>query len=360
MLGPMLSKYICFMVCAAMAAQAAEKVVGGPFAVNVSGRSATVVWIVETGEAAISAQGGTESRTVPTLRAEKVVFRGLKPGTEFQYKVPGQELTGSFKTPPAEDQPFEFVVYGDNRTRAAAHKKVIEAVLANSHPDFVVQTGDMVADGADNSQWPTFFDIERELLRHTAFFPTIGNHEHNAGDYYDFFQTTPYYSFDWGNAHFVFFDSDLANAAPTQTARKAFWNEQTAWMEDDLRKSQGATFRFVVAHHPPMTAVASRQGDNAHVTALMPMWEKYHVTAGMFGHDHNYQHYLKNGVHYIIAGGGGAPLYDVDKPPAGITLKVRKTENFVRVRVEGKVAHMVAFGPDGSTIDSMDLEGEAH
>jgi hypothetical protein len=27
-------------------------------------------------------------------------------------------------------------------------------------------------------------------------------------------------------------------------------------------------------------------------------------------------------VHYVITGGGGAPLYDVDKPPTGITQKV--------------------------------------
>jgi hypothetical protein len=25
----------------------------------------------------------------------------------------------------------------------------------------------------------------------------------------------------------------------------------------------------------------------------------YHVTAAFFGHDHNYQHYLKEGIHYI-------------------------------------------------------------
>ena len=194
----MLPKLVCGLVCAALAAQAADKVVGGPFAVNLSGRSATVVWIVQTGEASIVAQGATEARTVPTLRAEKVVFRGLKPGVQFSYKVPGEDLSGSFKTPPSGDQPFEFVLYGDNRTRPDAHKKVIQAVLAYSHPDFVVQTGDMVADGADASLWPVFFDIERELLRHVAFFPSLGNHEHNATDYYDFFQAAPYYSFDWG------------------------------------------------------------------------------------------------------------------------------------------------------------------
>jgi len=356
----MLLKSVCVSVCMTMAALAADKVVGGPFAVNVSGRSATVVWIVQTGEASLTAQGGATAQTVPVLRTQKVVFRGLRPGIEYSYKVPAQELSGTFKTAPIGDAPFEFVLYGDNRTRADAHRKVIQAMLAHSHPDFVVQTGDMVADGADASLWPVFFDIEHDLLRQVAFFPSLGNHEHNASDYYDFFQAAPYYSFDWGRAHFTIFDSDLANSAATETARQAFWKEQTAWLEEDLRRSQGADFRFVAAHHPPMTAVASRQGDNPHIAALMPMFEKYHVTAAMFGHDHNYQHYLKNGVHYIIAGGGGAPLYDVDKPPADITVKIMKTENFVRVQVSGKVAQMVAFAPDGSEIDRATLEGGTH
>jgi len=47
------------------------------------------------------------------------------------------------------------------------------------------------------------------------------------------------------------------------------------------------------------------------------MLEKYHVSGAFFGDDHNYQHYLKNGIHYVVTGGGGAPVYDVDKPAEG-------------------------------------------
>ena len=71
------------------------------------------------------------------------------------------------------------------------------------------------------------------------------------------------------------------------------------------------------------------------MTALTEMFEKYHVSAGFFGHDHNYQHYMKKGIHYLTAGGGGAPLYDVNSPPASITQKVVSIENFVSVAVNG-------------------------
>jgi acid phosphatase type 7 len=101
--------------------------------------------------------------------------------------------------------------------------------------------------------------------------------------------------------------------------------------------------------------VNNRQGDNAHVAALIPMLEKYKVTAMFNGHDHNYQHFEKNGIRYITTGGGGAPLYDVDMPPAYITKKVEMTENFVRVRVDGKKAVAEAVGIDGRVIDKFEL-----
>jgi acid phosphatase type 7 len=154
-------------------------------------------------------------------------------------------------------------------------------------------------------------------------------------------------------------DTDIANFSGGESARKSAWNEQVQWLEEDLKQAQGSEFRFVVGHHPPMTAVSYRQGDNAHMTALEPMFEQMRVTAAFFGHDHNYQHYLKSGVHYVIAGGGGAPLYDVDKPPAGITIKVQSIENFVRLQVEGKTVHVTAIAPDGTKLDTFEMEGAA-
>jgi hypothetical protein len=110
----------------APAAPAAEEVVGGPFVVNVTTRSAQVVWIVKSGEASLTT-AGANPKTAPVLRSESVTFNGLRTGTEYEYSVPGQEnLKGKFKTPPAAGEPFEFVVYGDTRSRHDVHRKVIE------------------------------------------------------------------------------------------------------------------------------------------------------------------------------------------------------------------------------------------
>jgi len=331
-------------------------VAGGPYVVNVGPSSATVMWLVESGDTAIGNPPGRSDKTAPVLRPEKLTLTGLIPGNTYSYEAfPGEAGKGSFKTPPAGDAPFEFVVFGDTRTRHDVHRAVIQGILKHAHPDFIMHTGDLVADGNDTSLWPIFFGIEGPLLRKAAFFPALGNHERNSKNYYGYMEARAYYSFDWGDAHFTVINSDLGNAAPTKAERAGFWEEQTHWLESDLGGAQRAAFRFVFAHHPPMTAVTFRQGSNPHMTALEPLFEKYRLTAAFFGHDHNYQHYLKSGIHYFITGGGGAPLYDVDSPPAGITKKVASTENFVVVKVDGKTAHIEALKPGGELLDATDL-----
>jgi 3',5'-cyclic AMP phosphodiesterase CpdA len=342
---------------AAILVSGQERLAGGPYTVNVSQKSATVAWVVESGEVTLSSASGVAAKSSPVLRAEKASFTGLQPGVTYSYQVPGHpEAKGSFKTAAsAGTAAFQFVVYGDTRTRHDVHRTVVAGILKSATPDFILHTGDLVEDGADSSLWPIFFSIEAPLLSKTAFFPTIGNHERNDPSYYDFFAAHPYYSFNWGNSHFTVIDSDLVNVSPSKVARDTFWAEQTRWLEDDLIRGQSSEFRFVMAHHPPLTAVSSRQGDNPHMTALMPMLEKYKVTAAFFGHDHNYQHYLKNGIHYFITGGGGAPLYDVDKPPAGITQKVLSSENFMVLKVDGKALRAEALKPSGESIEITEI-----
>jgi hypothetical protein len=346
-------------IALAQAAMGADKLVGGPYVVNTGARSATVMWIVERAQASLGEAPDKLTRKAPSLHAEKISFAGLEAGKTYYYDIgQGEAGKGSFTTPPKRGDPYKFLVYGDNRTRHDVHRKVVEKILEGDRPDFVLQTGDLVENGADQSLWPIFFDIEHELLRKTSFFPALGNHERNDKQFYEFFDMSlPYYSFNWGNAHIVVLDSDVGNVADTPSAREAFWTAQTKWLEEDLDKNQSAAFRFITAHHPPMTAVESRQNDNKQMTALMPLFEKYRVTAAFFGHDHNYQHYLRNGIHYVIAGGGGAPLYDVKLPPKDITIKVVSIENFVRVSVNGTTASVEAKSIDGSTLDAFELKG---
>ncbi len=181
-----------------------EQVVGGPYVVNVGPRSAAVMWIVKTGQAMVGITPGALGTPVPILRAEKLPLTALTPGTQYFYQAfPGDAGKGSFKTAPAGAAPFQFVVYGDTRTRHDVHRAVIAAVLKYSNPDFVMQTGDLVENADSTALWPIFFDAERQLLRKAAYFPALGNHEHHSKNYYEFMDAKPYYSFNSGAAHFA-------------------------------------------------------------------------------------------------------------------------------------------------------------
>jgi len=356
-------KKLLVLLAVSVSALSAEEVIAGPAVVNVGPRTATVVWLVNDGQSTLGESPTDQKLTSQSIRARKTVYTGLKGNTTYYYTIPGG-ITGHFKTPPAPPRANEpaaaplqytFVVYGDTRTRHDVHAQVMAAV-EKTNPDFIVHTGDLVNSGADTQLWPIFFNIEKAVLSKAAFYPSLGNHEKNDDHYFEFVDAKePYYSFNWGNAHFSILNTDIDSFAPSEEGRNRYWREQVNWLEQDLQKNQNADFRFVVGHHPPFTAVSYRQGDNPHITSLVPLMEKYRVTAMFNGHDHNYQHYEKKGVQYITTGGGGAPLYDVDAPPAYITKKVEKTENFVRVQVDGKRAVVEALGTDSRVIDHFEM-----
>jgi len=71
--------------------RAEEKLAGGPYVVNAGQRSATVVWIVEKGQATLGAEPDKLEKSGPVLRADKVTFTGLKPGTTYYYNATGTE-----------------------------------------------------------------------------------------------------------------------------------------------------------------------------------------------------------------------------------------------------------------------------
>ena len=106
-----------------------EKIVGGPFTVGVTQRTATMVWIVQSDEVTLRPTTGSATLTSPSLRVEKTTFTGLQPNTSYEYAIPdaGNAATGSFKTPPpAGPVPYRFMVYGDTRTRHDVHQRVID------------------------------------------------------------------------------------------------------------------------------------------------------------------------------------------------------------------------------------------
>jgi hypothetical protein len=102
------------------------------------------------------------SKNVSGIQVARIT--GLEPAVRYVYDVrvggAGAAAIGAgrFSTGRAADTstPTTFLVYGDDRSDDAAHAAVVHAMTAAAS-DFVVQTGDMVADGGSEGDWPRFF-----------------------------------------------------------------------------------------------------------------------------------------------------------------------------------------------------------
>jgi hypothetical protein len=71
------------------------------------------------------------------------------------------------------------------------------------------------------------------------------------------------------------------------------------------------------------------------------------------GHDHIYERSLRNGIWYIVTGGGGAPLYDVNQNPNPYQVYAEKTLHFCKLLIDGEQVTFEMIRADGTVGDSI-------
>lgn len=78
---------------------------------------------------------------------------------------------------------------------------------------------------------------------------------------------------------------------------------QLAWLERALAASS-ARFKIVAGHHTVFSG-GSTHGDTPDLIArLLPLLRRHGVTAYVNGHDHDLQHIVRDGLHFICSGAG--------------------------------------------------------
>jgi hypothetical protein len=101
----------------------------------------------------------------------------------------------------------------------------------------------------------------------------------------------------------------------------AITSRQTAWLEQQLSESV-ATWKIAVFHHPPYTC-GGHSGSSSVIREWVPLFEDYGVQLVLSGHDHNYQRFAaRNGVTYVVDGGGAAGLYRLRSCPRSYPRRV--------------------------------------
>jgi len=220
---------------------------------------------------------------------------------------------------------FRFAVYGDTRDGHDIHRDIVKAV-ESTKPELVLQTGDLVSDSSVEAQWNIFEEITRSMRAAAPYYPARGNHDNQGGTYFDGYMPKEgvhregfYYSFDKGRIHFVAIDTE------DELIEKS---RQYLWLDADMKKAKEDGKFIIPYYHKAIWSIGphSVQGD---VLALRPvlhdLFRKNGVRLAFQGHDHIYYRSIRDGVVYVVTGGGGAPLYETRHPELMIPGDVGET-----------------------------------
>ncbi|MGE5549876.1 MAG: metallophosphoesterase [Bacteroidota bacterium] len=297
-------------------------------------------------------QGVETTEVTPATYVHNVKLAGLQPNTQYHYRVIQAGYTGTdytFTTGVNPGTGFRFAFAADFRTGTSVHD-AISTRIKDAKPRFLLYGGDLCATSTYQSFKSEFFrPNELALISGTAFFNAPGNHEGWKANTKAFTQapesgsgTQDYYSFDYGDLHVLV----LNNEYPLWEG-----SSQYAFAQKDLAGSTKA-WKIVVAHRPAYCAGGhGEDGDMKTLTAKV--FEPNKVDMLLGGHSHFYQHNLVNGIHHMVLGAAGAPLYTPSTAAYTIT-SIRDT-NFAVVDVTPNIFHMVVYNDKGTVLETIDL-----
>jgi hypothetical protein len=363
-----------------------------PYLQRVLSKSATLLWTTQqagSGSVSITAPDGASSVFTATvtpflpsdtqLPAAFYLYQadvtGLQPGTQYSYTVsvdgqvtasgPGQNFTT-----PAPGT-FSFLAFGDSGADSPQQLSLTQLMAAEPGIGKVIHVGDLAYGSGTFAQFnANYFALNAPLMQRLPFFATPGNHEYETESAAPYLaghaapaSNVPaadlgrYYSFDWGDAHFVCVDSNLL---PTSASTRML-----SWLDSDLAAS-GKYWKIVFLHHPPYPTGA-HLGDP--ICALVrqnvnPIVERHGVHLVLSGHEHAYERSFPlvadqpvsaafPSTMYVITGGGGYGLEKVGSSPQ-CALSV-SAFNYLRLDVAGPALTFTAIGLDGTAIDSVTL-----
>jgi acid phosphatase type 7 len=338
-----------------------------PYVQGITASSAVICWVSERPDAGVVEYGktlelGRKETDARVGRRHAVALAGLDPASTYYYRVRGVGRTspkGCLRTAPlGDDSRFSFAVVGDSGSGGKGQLGVAR-LLERLEPDLILHTGDVVYPAGEERHYDwRFFAPYRRIIGSVPVFPVLGNHDvrkANGAAFLENFHppldsprsTKRYYSFDWGDAHFVALDSELYYDDKGSNPE-----EQKAFLEQDLAATR-KRWRVAFLHRSPYGS--SRHGGDQKVKEeLEPLFVRHGVDLVFGGHDHVYERTVPiRGVTYVVSGGGGRRLYRAGK--STWTAFSRSAHHAVLVRVDGGYLSLEAVEADGTVADRMEL-----
>jgi predicted phosphodiesterase len=369
--------------------------VHGPYSGAPSEDSVTISWLcsppvparIEYGpRAAFSAQGALPYSLAAPATAEEpryptahALLGGLLPTTEYVYRVvlideegETESPIGSFRTEPGPGEPVSFAVLADTQWQleeANVLELVGDAIAADPTAfDFILHAGDVV-ESPSSYYWDHWFSSFDEMLLRAPFLPVLGNHEKNHRSYYDAFSLPPgagkddeqWWALHWGDVVVVGLDTNVKKASD--------YTAQQDWARAHL--SGPEPHKFVIFHHPVFTSDAYHSTGTFLDRIYHPIFVETGVDIVFNGHSHHYERIVRDGVTYLVIGGGGAtPRQTKPEHIQGSDVSVEGHFFYTHVSTSSDRIHVATISvaellPDdavattGETLDAFTLPEEA-
>lgn len=367
-------------------AEVAPGLLRAPYLQSLSRDSVLVVWDAPGADEPAVDYGPTpdfgRTATASSTGSRRVAtLRDLQPGSTYFYRVragnrvlaSGPDLT--FRTDAGTAHaPFAFFVTGDIGSKRGEQAPTAASVLrATPKPQFALLTGDIVYKrGRSRDYDPHLMHPWQDLLSQVCAWPALGNHDWKSDPETNFRRewylphNEHYYSFDWGNAHFIALDTrDGEIYEPEAQAR---------WLEQDLEAHRGAEWTFAYYHHPGVTCTY-KGNESSVIHRFMPLFDRYQVDVVFNGHAHTYErlyplrggkpvnmdqdpHYLDPaGTLYIVTGAGSKVKQGKPTRMCGPTAFFKdETILWTQVVVEGsRCTIRTIASDDDTTIDEVTI-----
>jgi hypothetical protein len=224
---------------------------------------------------------------------------------------------------PTDRGAVTFVTYGDTRftqrpevANALARRALVER-MAEEHPLAILIGGDLVYQGSDPEDYAVYKAETRAWSEaHLRVFPALGNHEFQGcgadkepclENWWNAFEPLPLKPFRWYSVSIG--SSLLVLLLDSDSALKP-GSPQRSWFERQIAAADPHTkFIMVVLHYPPVRDPIYPSGrDEKEIARYFAKHARslrqQVVVVG--SHVHNYERYSRNGVTYLVSGGGGA------------------------------------------------------
>ncbi|NJE43185.1 metallophosphoesterase [Thermococcus sp. GR6] len=213
----------------------------------------------------------------------------------------------SFNIAPKELGDYKIIAFGDHRSDGGTEipevfLKIMEEINNNEEDAvFIIDSGDLIYSGTVD-QWAALLD---EWEWEKPIFIAPGNHEYRGEGiniYHMLFGPTDY-SFVLGDYYYIFMNN-IENDYSLS-------DEQWAWLQDELEKAKEMGKRPVIVMHAPPVDPRPEGDHGMNPTdgkRLLQLMKEYNAF-GIFGHIHMFWNGTIDGVHLVVTGAAGAPLY---------------------------------------------------